>query len=312
MYPEQQKKKCYECGKSSNREVYLYKISEKEELGKEDEIFWGLSKDELAFCKNIGQIYDPNGKHSWEVNMAWLQGVFEVERKVIIYSPLKMKYFKRREGDRFSAFAREIAVLIKAGYKPNILENKIVLVLEQNEQSKKEFNDIIDDNEIHIALKNVLAVIIRKINDMLETIESGTFSTIEELLRTNFLNMFSSDNQFNWEKFTNSAVGKEYAIHESPPEEDLVDCIDGVISTITLDFLDFIENFNRDSEKYEWDCLCKKMQVFEEIGLVYGECAISRIDNRFLDISIEKLLLVKADKTLDQKHKQIAAVCLRM
>ncbi len=78
--------------------------------------YFGISNAE-GLEKN-GTIYHPRTRHNWMVNLSWLFAHLQKKNSFIIVSPLQGNLMRHTKGqqDHYSAFAREIAVCLKAGY----------------------------------------------------------------------------------------------------------------------------------------------------------------------------------------------------
>lgn len=66
-----------------------------------------------------GRCYSPNRRHYWKYNFAWLKANIDLGRPIEVISSLDEKYLM--DGKKPSAFAKEIAIVVKAGYRLNYI-----------------------------------------------------------------------------------------------------------------------------------------------------------------------------------------------
>lgn len=161
----------YSKASSSNIPVFFYKLRHRDVIGGNEARYFNYENDEqLKYAKEQGVIYDPpDKKHSWLVNLAWVFGIVEKSRIIIINTPIS-KYYIFREGianknlNNFSAFAREIAVVIKAGYQIEIFEEcrlKLIPPINPLNCILDEIDSTIEDTQI--AIRKILHSLLKQI-----------------------------------------------------------------------------------------------------------------------------------------------------
>lgn len=143
--------KVYEAAKSADSRVFFYKLRRRDEFtngnSARENQFFDVNNHEEA--KRVGQIYDPLGKHEWHVNLSWVLGIIHQKRDIVLLTPVTAQNIWRKDTEPktevelkkmpFSAFAREIAVAIKAGYRIHIRANQpICLSLRENPDNVSE------------------------------------------------------------------------------------------------------------------------------------------------------------------------------
>lgn len=168
-------RKMYDYGKASNENSFLYKLRIMEYAGSETD-FFNMSQEELKNAKQRGIIYNPDGKHTWGRNLSWLLGLINKKRDLVIFSNIIDKNIWRKdfvpeseedmEDKQFSAFSREIAAAMKAGYAIEIKDASILLKCE-NPQADKLRIDQIDPSfeEIENSLVKVMNFIFNHVSE---------------------------------------------------------------------------------------------------------------------------------------------------
>jgi hypothetical protein len=198
----------YQLGNDKNKDhAFFYKITErdgwlqKKKNGENSYLYFSFnSKEELEDAKKQGKVYNPFDKrckkdiHIWDKNLFWLLGLLHGGCKVTLLSRciipnfIQSRYYrelpknlrgerqlpgdgtlKKKEAIFFSAFAREIAVLLKVGYFVKIdSNNSIILFPPENKDNLKKLTIFDIDpstKEVISHLKTVLGVIFSKIKD---------------------------------------------------------------------------------------------------------------------------------------------------
>jgi hypothetical protein len=112
----------------------------------------------LTFCLS-GRLYGPGEFHAWNVNQAWLLGQIHFARAFVILSPLNSRYVMRKyHPDVFSALAKEVATVIKAGYTVRVTEDAEVMLepsLSAYQNNMTIFDLDLSEEEIKSAILSV-------------------------------------------------------------------------------------------------------------------------------------------------------------
>jgi hypothetical protein len=170
--------KMYNLGKSNSERVFLYKLRRIQSDARSDEDFFQMqTADEVKKAKEIGAIYNPDGKHTWEANISWILGIVHAKRDVKLYSEIIAKNIWRKDvvpkndkniGDvPFSAFARELAALMKAGYQLAMQDDGFIhLTCNQSDTSQLKIPDINPTpQEVQESLKKIIFCIFSRIDE---------------------------------------------------------------------------------------------------------------------------------------------------
>lgn len=122
----------------------------------------------LAYLDATGHRYRPD-KHTWEVNLSWILAQIHAHRTFVILSEIAQYnniYHEHLSPPLFSAFAKEIAAVYKAGYRVSLIEKvftsdggdhiEITLKPTQNEFKQFSITDITpSDQEILTAINDI-------------------------------------------------------------------------------------------------------------------------------------------------------------
>nr|AIA17656.1 Unknown Function [uncultured bacterium] len=136
---------------------------------RKDIMFFNITGFIKRFAQNedleaTGRIYSPGDRHTWEVNQVWMLAQIHIKRGFAICSNVNLKNVMRYESfDRFSAFAKEIATAIKAGYtiyiSDDITDGKKIFLnppKKDNMANKFTFEAIhVSDDEIKLNIETV-------------------------------------------------------------------------------------------------------------------------------------------------------------
>lgn len=108
----------------SQKSIILYKLSERQFLNASGEL------EKLADHEDMlatGRMYAPISKHAWDVNKMWVKAQIELGREAKIYSNFSYKnIYRTNHPSMYSAFMKEIALLIKAGYNVSHIEPIVI------------------------------------------------------------------------------------------------------------------------------------------------------------------------------------------
>ncbi len=88
---------------------------------------------------NAAKVYSPSQKkHNILTNLAWVLACIHTNKIIVIRStPNYRRFFRQSRQNRLSAFGTEYLAFIKAGYRPMLRDNNIVLIPPQRFQETK-------------------------------------------------------------------------------------------------------------------------------------------------------------------------------
>lgn len=164
-------KRLYQEAISSNGIAFFYKLRNKETFG--------IDRDERFFYTK-GIVYDPNGKHTWHVNLSWVLGLIHRKKKIIINSQVLAYNVWRKDFvpednaqlklSQFSAFSREIASVMKIGYSIG-MQDDCMITLSPPKEDHSRFK-LVDINptadEVEASIKQILLFIFDCISERIE------------------------------------------------------------------------------------------------------------------------------------------------
>lgn len=136
---------------ASMKPALIYKMKDLSEL-EANGIMNQFSDGENIYKE--ARIYTPFNMHTWGVNKVWLLAQIHKGRPFTIHSELKDKYIRRELNQNcYSAFAKEIATAMKAGY---IIHDNILKPFDNDAGKQLTANDIDpSDNE---TIQSILCV----------------------------------------------------------------------------------------------------------------------------------------------------------
>ena len=178
------KTRVYNRGRGFDSVCVFYKLSEKPEFASTDEeYFWSLPGSLSATeARTQGCVYDPEGKHTWEVNLFWLRGLIEKKRLVLLYSRFTVKNIWKSGGiprkpetmgqGVFSAYMKEIATALKAGYKISISEGNEIFLRKMDAEAVDTSRLDPTREEIEGTIKTLIDALFDKIKESFETLHN--------------------------------------------------------------------------------------------------------------------------------------------
>lgn len=154
--------------------AFFYKLCDADQLS-HDGIFNQFGDNEDIYA--TGRIYQPivrtwnssnytiDGAHVWDTNLVWLLSNLHIERSFILCSELSSQNIKRREFPNvYSALAREVGTVIKAGYKISINNNGFVQLSPNQHNSIENTSSILSQNTNTVMEELLVKLDMRDIN----------------------------------------------------------------------------------------------------------------------------------------------------
>jgi hypothetical protein len=205
--------------------------------------YFGFENEaELKAAKAMGRVYDPvdDKYHNWDVNLRWLLGIIQRSRTVEINTPTSKEYIYREgRGETFSAFAREIATVMKAGYQTEFSEEgQLKLTPPLHDLSKLTLQDINPTKEeTESAIQTVLLTTLEKISSIYGVEEPSGINSLPHLidkLYQRFSSEFipegdsaeSDDDRLNYLSIANTAY--DITLHKTATYGQITDFFDNL------------------------------------------------------------------------------------